>query len=434
MSPLSLSGLASGIDTESIVTQLMAVEGQAKTRLQLADTRANARATGLRELATKLGALRDAANGLKSTTTWSDVQQLASSDPARVAIRTPGAAAPGARVIEVTALAVTAQHAFNYTSSASPQTLTIGSFSLAVDPDSTVSTLASAINDREDSPVSAVVAGGKLVLTSRTGGAGGDFTVDASPLVAEDPVYARAGSDAAYLLDGVPKTASSNVITDAILGAEITLKATTTAPISLTVSDPAPDTEGVKAKVTAFVTAYNAAVDFVRGKLSEEKVKNPTTTTEATKGLFRSDTMLTSVLSSMRSQIGDLSSYGISTGAASGSATFSSDAVAGKLKIDDAKLTAALADPDALRTVLDGLGQRLSDVVTPVAGARVTERLEGVTAERRQIADAITRTDVRLASKEQRLRAQFAAMESALAASQAAQTQLAAQLGGLSYG
>jgi len=434
VSPLSLGGLASGIDTESIVTQLMAVEGQSKTRLQLADTRAVARQTGLKDLATKLGALRDAANALKSTTTWADVQQLSSSDPTRVAIRTQGAAAPGARVIEVTALAVTAQHAFNYTSSASPQTLTIGSFSLAVDPDSTVSTVASAINDREDSPVFAVVAGGKLVLTSRTGGASGDFSAGASPLLAEDPVYARSGADAAYLLDGVAKTSPSNVITDAILGAEITLKATTTAPISLTVSDPEPDSEGVKAKVTAFVNAYNTAVDFIRGKLSEEKVKNPTTTTEATKGLFRGDTMLSGVLSSMRSEIGDLSAYGISTGAASGSATFSADAVAGKLRIDDTKLTAALADPDALRTVLDGLGQRLSDVVTPVAGARVTERLEGVTSERRRISDAIARTDARLAGKEQRLRAQFAAMESALAASQAAQTQLAAQLSGLSYG
>jgi flagellar hook-associated protein 2 len=144
--------------------------------------------------------------------------------------------------------------------------------------------------------------------------------------------------------------------------------------------------------------------------------------------------MLSGVLSSMRSEMGDLSKYGISTGAASGSATFSSDAVAGKLKIDDTKLAAALAAPAALRTVLDGLGQRLSDVVSPVAGAGVTERLEGVTSERKRIADAITRTDVRLASKEQRLRAQFAAMESALAASQATQAQLSSQLAGLSYG
>ena len=432
MSPLSLGGLASGIDTNSIITQILAVEGQSKTRLQLADTRAQARQTGLRELATKLGAVRDAANALKSVGTWADVQKLTSSDPTRVAVRAEGGAAPGARVIEVTALAVTAQHAYNYTASASPQTITIGAFSLAVDPDTTVANVASAINDRADAPVSAVVADGKLVLTSKTGGAGGDFTLDATPLLAEDPVYARAGSDAAYLLDGVAKTSSSNVITDAILGVEVTLKATTTAPVNLTVSDPAPDTDAIKAKVTAFVTAYNSAVEFIRGKLSEEKVAKPTTTTEANKGLFRGDMMLSGVLGSMRAQIGDLADLGISTGAASGSATFSADSVAGKLRIDDTKLTAALADPDTLRTALEGLGQRLSDVVTPVAGARVTEALEGITAARKRIADAITRTDVRLAAREQRLRAQFAAMESALAASQAAQTQLASQLAGLS--
>jgi len=428
MTPISLGGLASGIDTDSIITQLMAVEGQSKTRLQLADTKAAARQTGLKDLATKLGALRDAANALKSTSTWTDVQKLASSDPARVSVRASGGAAPGARVIEVTALAVTAQHAYDFTSSASAQTLTIGGFSLAVDADSSVSTVAAAINDRNDAPVSAVVAGGKLVLTSRTGGAGGDFTVAANPLLAEDGTYARAGSNAAYLLDGIAKTSTSNVITGAILGVEVTLRATTTAPISLTVSDPAPDTDAIKAKVTAFVGAYNSAVDFIRGKIGEDRVKNPTTNADAVKGLFKGDTMLSGVLSSMRSQFGDLSAHGISTGAASGTATFSADAVAGKLRVDDTKLTAALADPDALRVALDGLGQRLSDVVTPVAGARVTEALDGVSSERKRIADSIARTDVRLADREKHLRAKFSAMESALAAGQAAQSQLAAQL------
>ena len=436
MSPLALGGLASGMDTDAIVGQLLAVERQPRTRLQLADTRAQARQTVLRDLATKLGALRDAANALKSVSSWMPVQQLASSDAARVAIRADAGAgvAPGARTIEVTALAVTAQHAFTYTSSASPQTITIGDFSLAVDPDSTPATVAAAINGRDDAPVTAVVAGGKLVLTSRTAGQDGDFSVDGGPLLAEDAAYARAGADAAYLLDGVPRTSPSNVITDAILGAEVTLKAPTTAPVSLTVGDPAPDTQGIKDKVTAFVTAYNSAVEFIRGKLAEEKIKNPSTNTEAGKGLFRGDTMLTGALSSMRSQIGDLSAYGISTGAASGSATFSPDAVAGKLKVDDAKLTAALAAPDTLRTALEGLGQRLSDVVTPVAGQRVSDALDGITADRKRIADAIARTDQRLALREQRLRAQFAAMESALAASQAAQAQMAAQLATLSYG
>jgi flagellar hook-associated protein 2 len=309
-------------------------------------------------------------------------------------------------------------------------------FSLSVDPDSSAATVAAAINDREDAPFTAVVAAGKLVLTSRTSGQAKDFVVDVpNPLLAEDATYARTGLNALYTVDGEARPPSaSNLITDAILGVEVTLKATTTSPISITVSDPAPDTDSVKAKLNAFVTAYNSAIDHIRGKLGEKRVKDPSTTSEAGKGMFASDTMLTGVLSAMRSQIGNLAAFGISTGAAKAGTTFSPESVAGKLTLDDTKLTAALAadDTGTLRTALDGLGQRLSDVITPVAGAQVTAALSGVTAQRKRVADEIVRTDVRLASREQRLRAQFTAMESALAASQAAQSQLSSQLAGLS--
>ena len=432
MSPIALSGMASGLDTESMIASLMSVERQPRTRLALKDTQAAARQTGLRDLASKLGAVRDAANALKSTTTWADVQKLTSSDVARVAVRSDAGAAPGTRLIEVSRLATTAQHAFTYAPSATPQTLTIGAWSLEVAAGSDQATVAAAINADEDAPVKAVVAGGKLVLTSATSGAAGDFSVGASPLLSEDEAYARSGVDASYTLDGAPRTSVSNVITDALLGVEVTLKATTSAPVSITVGDPGPDGDAIKAKVQAFVSAYNSAVDFIRAKVGEERVKDPTSNADAIKGIFNGDSLMTGVLSQMRSQIGDLSAYGISTGAASGTGSFSADAVAGKLKIDDTKLTAALASSGGgLRTALDGLGARLSDVVTPVAGARVTAALDGVAATRKQLADSMARTDVRLAGKEARLRAQFSAMESALAASQAAMAQLSGQLSAL---
>jgi len=84
MSSMGLSGLASGIDTDAIVAQLLSVERQPRNRLVLADTRAQLRETGLRDLATKLGAVRDAANALKGSTTWANVQKVTSSDAARV--------------------------------------------------------------------------------------------------------------------------------------------------------------------------------------------------------------------------------------------------------------------------------------------------------------------------------------------------------------
>jgi flagellar hook-associated protein 2 len=120
MSPLGLGGLASGMDTDAMITQLLAIERQPRSRLVLADTRAQQRTTGLNDLATKLGAVRDAANALKGSTTWANVQQTTSSDATRVAVRAVAGAAPGTRLIDVNRLAVTAQHAYTYTSSASP--------------------------------------------------------------------------------------------------------------------------------------------------------------------------------------------------------------------------------------------------------------------------------------------------------------------------
>jgi flagellar hook-associated protein 2 len=202
----------------------------------------------------------------------------------------------------------------------------------------------------------------------------------------------------------------------------------------VTVDIPAPgiDTDAVKTKVKAFVSAYNAAVDFMRGELTEKPVKNATTTSQANQGLFYGDAMLSGVLSSMRKEIGDLSALGISTGASTGSGTVSADALAGRLTVDDTTLTAALAgDQDKLRTSLQDLGQRITKVVSPVAGAGVDERIKSVDATRKRLADDMGAIDVRLAAKEKRLRAQFTAMESALAASQAAQSQLTAQLNGL---
>jgi flagellar hook-associated protein 2 len=439
MTPIALSGMASGLDTEAIITQLMSVESVPRTRMALDDTRAQSRQTTLRDLATRLGAVRDAAAALRTTTTWADTQKLTSSDPARVTISAAGTAAPGAHRIEVSQLAVAAQHAYQFGAGGPPDSIKIGGFTLDVNPGDTVTTIASALNADANAPVSAVVAGGLLVLTSRTTGAPG-FTVegpvgDPSPLEEQTP-YARMGLDAEYKLDGIDMPDShSNVLKNVILGLEVTLTATTIAstPVTFEVGAPGVDTDAAKAKVKTFVNAYNSAVDFIRGKLADKPVKNPTTNSDAVKGLFYGDTMLSGALSSMRSQIGDLSAFGISTGTAkAGATTFSPESVAGKLVVDDAKLaTAMTTNAAALRTALDGLGQRLVDVVTPVAVTQVTAALEGVSSDRKRVADSIARTDVRLADHEKRLRAQFSAMESALAASQAAQSQLSAQLSGL---
>jgi flagellar hook-associated protein 2 len=442
VSPLSLSGLASGLDTETIITQLLSVERQPRTRLELQDTQAQARQTQLRDLAAKLAAVRDAANALRSTTTWTDVQSVTSADATRIGVRAlPGSAAPGTRLLEVTTLASKDQHTFDYTTSPTATSLTFDwtdngvvppvphNFALGIDAGADIATVASAINSSTDVPVKAVVAGGKLVLTSKTSGAGGSFTVSGAPLSNE---VVRAGADAAYKIDGVAKTSTSNVITDAVLGVELTLKSTTSAPVAIGVSDPAVDTDGVKTKVKAFVSAYNTAVDLIRNKLAEKPVPGATTAADANKGLFFGDSMLTGMLSSMRSSIGDLSDLGISTGAASGVSKFSADSVSGHLTVDDTKLSAAFAgDPAALATRIKAFGDRVVAAIAPASGSPIDARLSTEEATRKRLATSMAAVDTRLALRERNLRAQFTAMETALAAAQAAQSQLQSQLSAL---
>ena len=67
---LALCGLASGVDTSSIVDQLMQIERQSLTRMQLRQTQVTARETGAQGRASKLSALKTAAQALRSPRTW----------------------------------------------------------------------------------------------------------------------------------------------------------------------------------------------------------------------------------------------------------------------------------------------------------------------------------------------------------------------------
>src|SRR3989304_5204913 len=105
-SPLfNVGGLASGLDTNSIVDQLMAIERQPQTRLLQRQRVEEARQNGLRDVSTRLANLKSAAAALRDSTLWADVQTVESSDASRAtATRTSGAAA-GAYDLTITQLA-----------------------------------------------------------------------------------------------------------------------------------------------------------------------------------------------------------------------------------------------------------------------------------------------------------------------------------------
>ena len=100
---------------------------------------------------------------------------------------------------------------------------------------------------------------------------------------------------------------TSNVVKDVMAGVELTLRGTTgTGTVSVVVGSPAADTDAIKTKVQAFVDQYNSTIDFVRGKLNEDRVVNPTTDADRAKGVLRGDPGLTSLLSSLRASVSDV--------------------------------------------------------------------------------------------------------------------------------
>ena len=455
MAGLALSGLASGVDTSSIVEQLIALDRQGTARLQNRQYAVTGMQTALKDIATKLSSLKTAANALGEEATWKPVQTVESSDT-RVAVTQTGGVGIGGHSVQVNRLASSAQRGVSFAGGAAG-TITITSatnpantMSIDVTGTTTIQQLADAINARATGPVvAAVVKNGtedRLVLSSRTTGQNSDFNI-AGGLTVEDPTYATPDLtklNAEYVLDGgAPRSSETNVLENVIPGLRLTLKGTTSSAAAITTTEPTLDRDALKTKIKAFVTAYNAVVDAARSEVTEKPVGTPTTVAQAQQGQLYGDTGLNSMLNALRRQmtnivtaagVNDLGDLGITVPKSTTSGTVSQDAKDGKLAIDDAKLTAALnADWTAAKTFFADFSKQVATYVDTQTGSSgvIDGRLKGADRNMATLKDQLLRANERIDAKEARLKAQFAAMETALQNSQTQQAWLTGQLAAL---
>jgi flagellar hook-associated protein 2 len=455
----TISGLSSGIDTATIVDQLMAIERQPQTRLKSQVTLSAARKTVLSDVQTRLKNLQLAAQDLKSATLWSDKQTVEINDASRASVSLTGPAGTGSYSLVASALARGAQKWYTYTPSGSDQTITYSNGdTTTITANADIKAAAALINADSGSPVYAsavtdsATGGEYLVLSARqTGLTEGAFTAsDGVGMLAEDTARRVASRDASYTVNGQAKTSPTNTITDGIPGVSLTLKTTMTAgnAVTVTVGAPQADTTNVTAKMKAFVEQYNSTLDFIRSKLDEKKVVNPQTTADQQKGLLKGDTMLEGILSQLRvamtatyapgnpATLDQMGEIGVSTGSASGA--LNSDAIKGKLVFDATKFAAALStDATAVKSLISGttgFGQALENLLSPTlqAGGTMASRLSSEDTKQKSLNDRIAAMDVILKKKQDTLKMQFTAMESALQASQAQGQWLAGQINQLS--
>jgi flagellar hook-associated protein 2 len=457
-SGIRLGGLASGMDTETIVTQLMAIERQPRGRLERKQAAAQARQDALRDISTKLKTLKTAAQSLAAAGTWTRTQSLTSTDPTRVGARVAGSVVPGTYDIEVTQLAADASRTLNLQPRPNPSSLdstpaaTGTPYSVAIPPNSSVDAIVALVNGDAAAPVVARNYNGQLLLSAKAAGAGGNFT--ASGQVVASQAAAVTGTDAQFKVNGAAYTRTTNAVADAIPGVELSLNGLTTAgtPVQLTVGEPTVDAKALAGKVKAFVDAYNAVVDATRSRTTEKRVANPTTLADAKKGVLFGDNGLNSMLSKLRvavmepaavgnlGSIDEFSEIGVSTGAPTGS-TSTPDSLSGKLQFSEAKfLDAFAADPGSVERLLrgtasaTGLSTRLDEVIRPFTevNGMFDGRLTASTSELTRLGEQLKRMDERLGRKETFLRRQFTALEGALTKLNAQSTEISTKLPGAS--
>jgi flagellar hook-associated protein 2 len=443
MAGIQLSGLSSGLDTETMITQLMAIERQPRTKLSLKQTTLHARQDALTAINDKLKALKTASDALSSAGTWAPAQTVSVSDANKASARVTGGAGPGTYVVNVTRLASADQRTYDYATSGANRTVTLNGKSLTINAGASIDDIVTSINGDTAYGVFAVNANNRLVLAARTTGAASAITLTGGGgLLTEDISVRKQGVDSAYTLDGRAYNSATNTLTATsapaggfIPGVELTLKTADAVNYNVTVTNPAPDKQLISDKTKAFVDAYNTAMDAMRSSVQEKPVAGATTDLDARKGALYADPMVKGLIDKLRASTStfqgatgtalydEMYEIGVSTGAGSGSSTFSQDAVNGKLTFDSAKFSAAYdANPLAVQKLVgavtgtNGFTQSFATTINPYSqtGGILNQTIDSAGSEITRLDKSLADMDNRLSRKEDALRRMFTNMELAL--------------------
>lgn len=452
MATLSIGGLATGLDTNSIVSQLVALERRRSVDLlQIDQLEQQAKQSALATFGTKLADLLAAVDKLRDPTS-ALARRATSSAEATVSATAGSGALVGSTEITVSQLArnAIAVSGTGVASATSTVAAGAGSFSfrigtgdvqtVAVDATTTIEQLANAINGLGVGANATVVNLGtssapdyRLRLATRETGTSNDLTI-----VADDTTLGvavtQAAQNATFTVSGFATSFSreSNVVNDVVSGVTLSLNAEG-GPVKIGVTT---DTTKVTADVQGVVDAYNALVAFVD---EQSEVTQDTTSTDGdvTAGPLAFDSTVRSVMDGLRTAF----SSGVE-GLAGDYALLAEAGLEstrdGTLKLDAAKLAAALASDEAgVSELFGGFG------TTGGAFDRIHDYLGGLTgsgglleSRNKSIADTIATLTERIAagersvaSFEKDLRDQFTRLEVLVSQLQSQGSFLASALG-----
>ncbi len=421
----SLGGLASGIDTTSIVDSLVAVAQQPITALDKRKAQLDSASQTISSLSTKLAALKTASLALSTSVGFSSF--TATSSDAAVVTSTTGSANVGSYDIAVTALAraqktrstsfPSSTTALNLAGSLDLQVGTGTAVPVAVLATDTLTDIAAKITSSGAKVSASVVkdgTGSRLFIQGLETGAENAFTVTEN---GADFGFSASGStyqtaqDAALTIDTLPITSKTNQITDAIPGVKLALTKLTTSPATVQV---AADPATLKQKITSFVNAYN---DVVNAGHSAAGFGG----TKATNSVLAADSAVRAALHTIGGMFSTEipGTSGLYTTMGSIGLGVSRD---GTLSLNATKFDAAVgASPESVRrlfvtdtaTGATGLMTSMMSTVDKLLAAKgpIQSRINSFSAQSKRLADSRIKMQERVDDYGEHLKKQFTAMD-----------------------
>lgn len=428
MASSTVSGIGSGVDTQAIVSALVAAEKAPKqAQIDAQSTKATTSLSAIGTIKSALDTFRSAVAKLNTATSFNGLGASTSDDKVAKITLADGASS-GTYSMEVTQLATSSKIAskvFTATSasantSGSAQTLTVSqsdnTYSVTIADGATLQEARDTINGQLQSKgISANIVtdanGSRLVFSSSKMGDGTELTLGGDSELASDVKVISTPQNAKYTLDGLELESTSNTITGAVSGLNIELVASGKSTLTVTSSS-----DTLKTSVKSFVSAYNALMTSIN---SQTKVTTGADDSSASGATLTGDATMRSLVNSIRSELS--SSVGSGSLRTLSQLGINTVQKTGLLELNDTKWDAAVksygADISGLFTGKDGLLSRMSNVTEGYAksGGILASRQASLTTQIKAIEEAQTKLDTRIETLTTTLSKKYNAMDTLVA-------------------
>ncbi len=450
MATITSLGAGSGLDLESLVTSLMAVESKPLTALQTKEASYTSKISSLGTLKSKLSALQTAAAALKTPVGKTALGTFASytatiADTTIASATASTGAVAGTYSLDVTQLAraqrfVSSTYASSSTAIGDEgDTLTFdfatpdadgNSRSKTITLDSSNNTLTglrNAINNANMGVTATIINGtdgAQLVFTSEEGldnaitlSGTGTFATPSSTFTKEVEAL-----DAEFTLNGIAATSSTNAVSDALEGVTINLAKTGTTTLTIA----ADYATNMTTALNTFITAYNAANSTMTTMGAYDATTKVAGALQGNQILRDAQTQVRSLIFSTTaggtSSYQRLSDLGITVG------------TDGSLSLDSTKLESAIAaDPNAVASLVAKVGTTYNTELEKTVGysGRIKVATDSANTMIKELEKRQEALERRLDTIETRYRARFSALDTLVSSLNTTSSYLAQQIAAL---